>query len=153
MRKNRNYVASEVTIKHVHELLQLMAVMTQDNRFDDIYSPDMERRRITFVLALHIFALSDNLTAAQTLCQIKKPAAHRPKGRVVPLAHGYKLCCSLWRSWRRITVSMIYTAQIWKGGPWPCRQSGTTGTWIQTWQRVQCGCHFFSSISESNLFL
>ena len=27
MRKNKNYVASEVTIKHVHELLQLMAVM------------------------------------------------------------------------------------------------------------------------------
>ena len=47
MRKNRNYVASEVTIKHVHELLQLMAVMTQDNRFDDIYSPDMERRTMT----------------------------------------------------------------------------------------------------------
>ncbi len=40
-------MASEVTIKHVHELLQLMAVMTQDNRFDDIYSPDMERRTMT----------------------------------------------------------------------------------------------------------
>jgi len=47
MRKNRNYVASEVTIKHVHELLQLMAVMTQDNRFENIYSPDMERRAMT----------------------------------------------------------------------------------------------------------
>lgn len=40
-------MASEVTIKHVHELLQLMAVMTQDSRFDDIYSPDMERRTMT----------------------------------------------------------------------------------------------------------
>lgn len=47
MRKNKNYVASEVTIKHVHELLQLMAVMTQDNRFEKVYSPDMERRTIT----------------------------------------------------------------------------------------------------------
>ena len=47
MRKNKNYVASEVTIKHVHELLQLMAVMTQDSRFEDVYSPDMERREMT----------------------------------------------------------------------------------------------------------
>lgn len=47
MRKNKNYVASEVTIKHVHELLQLMAVMTQDNRFENVYSPDMERRTMT----------------------------------------------------------------------------------------------------------
>ena len=27
-----------------HELLQLMSVMTRDNRFADVYSPDMERR-------------------------------------------------------------------------------------------------------------
>ena len=40
-------MASEVTIKHVHELLQLMAVMTQDSRFEDVYSPDMERREMT----------------------------------------------------------------------------------------------------------
>lgn len=44
MRKNKDYAASEVTIKHVHELLQLMAVMTRDNRFEDVYDPDMERR-------------------------------------------------------------------------------------------------------------
>lgn len=47
MRKNRNYVAPEATIKHVHELLQLMSVMTRDNRFEDVYSPDMERRTTT----------------------------------------------------------------------------------------------------------
>lgn len=47
MRENKRYVASEVTIKHVHELLQLMAVMTQDNRFESIYNPDMERRATT----------------------------------------------------------------------------------------------------------
>lgn len=47
MRKNKDYVASAVTIKHVHELLQLMAVMTQDNRFEKVYSPDMERRMVT----------------------------------------------------------------------------------------------------------
>ena len=44
MRKNRNYTAPETTINHVHELLQLMSVMTRDNRFADVYSPDMERR-------------------------------------------------------------------------------------------------------------
>lgn len=44
MRKNRNYIAPETTIDHVHELLQLMSVMTRDSRFDDVYSPDMERR-------------------------------------------------------------------------------------------------------------
>lgn len=47
MRKNKNYIASEVTIKHVHELLQLMAVMTQDNRFEKVYNSDMERRETT----------------------------------------------------------------------------------------------------------
>lgn len=44
MRKNRSYTAPGTTIKHVHELLQLMSVMTRDNRFEDVYSPDMERR-------------------------------------------------------------------------------------------------------------
>lgn len=62
MRKNRNYVASEVTIKHVHELLQLMAVMTQDNRFDDIYSPDMERRTMTMCEVLMNYLLTNNRT-------------------------------------------------------------------------------------------
>ena len=42
MRKNKDYTAPEATIKHVHELLQLMAVMTKDSRFEDVYSPDME---------------------------------------------------------------------------------------------------------------
>ena len=44
MRKNRNYVAPETTIKHVHELLQLMSVMTKDYRFEEVYHPDMERK-------------------------------------------------------------------------------------------------------------
>ena len=47
MRKNKSYEASEVTIKHVHELLQLMSVMTRDNRFESVYSPDMEGRETT----------------------------------------------------------------------------------------------------------
>lgn len=47
MQKNRDYTPSEATIKHVHELLQLMAVMTQDNRFENVYSLDMERRNMT----------------------------------------------------------------------------------------------------------
>ena len=46
MRKNRSYTASKIMIKHVHELLQLMSVMTQDNRFADGHSLDMEGRRI-----------------------------------------------------------------------------------------------------------
>ncbi|WP_300715276.1 hypothetical protein [uncultured Acetatifactor sp.] len=55
-------MASEVTIKHVHELLQLMAVMTQDNRFDDIYSPDMERRTMTMCEVLMNYLLTNNRT-------------------------------------------------------------------------------------------
>ncbi len=47
MRKNKNYIAPEATIKHVHELLQLMSVMTKDNRFEDAYNPEMERRETT----------------------------------------------------------------------------------------------------------
>lgn len=52
IRKDKNYVALEVTIKHVQELLQLMAVMTKDNRFEDVYSPDMERRTMTMCKVL-----------------------------------------------------------------------------------------------------
>ena len=44
MRKNRDYKAPETTIKHVHELLQLMSVMTKDGRFEGAYSQEMERR-------------------------------------------------------------------------------------------------------------
>ena len=42
MRKNRDYTAPDTTMKHVHELLQLMSVMTRDNRFKDVYSTEME---------------------------------------------------------------------------------------------------------------
>lgn len=42
MRKNHDYIAPDTTIKHVHELLQLMSVMTKDNRFKDVYNPDMK---------------------------------------------------------------------------------------------------------------
>ena len=35
MRKNRGYVPSKETITHVHEVLQLMSVMTNDSRFED----------------------------------------------------------------------------------------------------------------------
>lgn len=44
MRKNKNYIAPDTTINHVHELLQLMTAMTQDNRFDNVYDPELERR-------------------------------------------------------------------------------------------------------------
>lgn len=47
MRKSKNYIASETTIKHVHELLQLMSVMTKDNRYENAYSSEMERRETT----------------------------------------------------------------------------------------------------------
>ncbi|HBA97935.1 MAG TPA: transposase, partial [Lachnospiraceae bacterium] len=36
MRKNNCYVAKPETIKHVHELLELMAVLTDDRRFVDV---------------------------------------------------------------------------------------------------------------------
>ena len=44
MRKNQNYVAPATTIQHVHELLQLMSVMTKDYRFEEVYHPNMERK-------------------------------------------------------------------------------------------------------------
>lgn len=47
MRKNKNYIAPQIMIKHVHELLQLMSVMTRDCRFENVYSPEMERRDTT----------------------------------------------------------------------------------------------------------
>jgi len=38
MRKNNSYVAKPETIKHVHELLELMSVLTNDQRFVDVYN-------------------------------------------------------------------------------------------------------------------
>ncbi|MBR1696001.1 MAG: Rpn family recombination-promoting nuclease/putative transposase [Selenomonas sp.] len=37
MRKNKQYEPPEETIKHVHEFLQLMSVMTGDSRYEDVY--------------------------------------------------------------------------------------------------------------------
>lgn len=33
MRKNKKYVPSEITIRHVYEILELMAIMTGDDQF------------------------------------------------------------------------------------------------------------------------
>lgn len=45
MQRKQDYVAPDATIRHVHEFLQLMAAMTGDNRYEEIYSPEMERRQ------------------------------------------------------------------------------------------------------------
>jgi len=37
MRENRDYVPNRETIRHVQEVLQLMAVMTADTRFEEAY--------------------------------------------------------------------------------------------------------------------
>lgn len=47
MRKNKDYVASKIAIKHAHELLQMMSVMTQDNRFENIYNSEIEGSTMT----------------------------------------------------------------------------------------------------------
>ncbi len=44
MQRKQDYVAPDATIQHVHEFLQLMAAMTGDHRYEEIYSSDMERR-------------------------------------------------------------------------------------------------------------
>lgn len=36
MRKNKNYVPSKIQITHVREVLQLMSVLTKDNRFEEV---------------------------------------------------------------------------------------------------------------------
>ncbi|MBR3623208.1 MAG: Rpn family recombination-promoting nuclease/putative transposase [Selenomonadaceae bacterium] len=43
MRKNRDYKPSPDTIRHVQEVLQLMSVMTDDNRFEEACNEIMER--------------------------------------------------------------------------------------------------------------
>lgn len=52
MRKNKDYVAPDATIRHVHELLQLMTVMTGDNRYENAYSKEMERGQTTMCKVL-----------------------------------------------------------------------------------------------------
>lgn len=47
MRKNRDYKAPATTITHVHELLQLMSIMTKDSRFEDAYNQEMEGGKVS----------------------------------------------------------------------------------------------------------
>ena len=54
MRKNKKYVAPDVTIQHVHELLQLMSILTQDHRFEDVYNPELKGGMISMCEALDI---------------------------------------------------------------------------------------------------
>jgi len=44
MRKNKEYTPPTETIKHVHEFLQLMSVMTGDRRYEEVYNGQMEGR-------------------------------------------------------------------------------------------------------------
>ena len=39
VRKNKEYKPSAETIRHVHEVLQLMAVLTKDRRFEEVQIP------------------------------------------------------------------------------------------------------------------
>lgn len=41
VRKNKEYKPSAETIRHVHEVLQLMAVLTKDRRFEEVQIPPM----------------------------------------------------------------------------------------------------------------
>lgn len=45
-RKNKKYIAPQEHIIHVHEFLQLMAVLTGDQRFEQTWNKDMEGRPI-----------------------------------------------------------------------------------------------------------
>ncbi len=42
MRKNKGYTPPKESIRHVHEFLQLMSVMTGDNRYEETYNEQME---------------------------------------------------------------------------------------------------------------
>ena len=44
MRKNKEYTPPTENIKHVHEFLQLMSVMTGDHRYEEAYNSQMEGR-------------------------------------------------------------------------------------------------------------
>jgi len=91
MRKNGNYAAPQTTINHVHELLQLMSVMTKDNRYEEVYSPDMERGQTTMcelldrvekkgedtILSLIRYLLSNNLT--EDIKRVTEDEAYRDK--------------------------------------------------------------------------
>lgn len=46
LQRRQDYVAPDTTIRHVHEFLQLMSVMTGDNRYEEVYSSDMEGRQV-----------------------------------------------------------------------------------------------------------
>jgi len=91
MRKNGNYVAPQTTINHVHELLQLMSVMTKDNRYEEAYSPDMERGQTTMcevldrvekkgedtILSLIRYLLSNNRT--EDIKKVTEDEAYRKR--------------------------------------------------------------------------
>ena len=47
VRKNKDYIPSKETITHVHEVLQLMAALTNDRRFEDIQNETEKGERQT----------------------------------------------------------------------------------------------------------
>ena len=53
MRKNRDYKPSAEVIKHVHETLQLMSVLTGDNRFEEAQEP-----------------IGTSVTGGKTMCEV-----------------------------------------------------------------------------------
>lgn len=46
MRENGDYVPSKATIRHVHEVMRLMAVMTGDTRFEEVYQEGAEGKNM-----------------------------------------------------------------------------------------------------------
>ena len=47
MRKNRNYKPSKQQFQHVKEVLQMMSVLTNDRRFEEICNSSEEMRELT----------------------------------------------------------------------------------------------------------
>ena len=49
MRKNKDYVPSNIQMTHVREVLQLMSVLTKDNRFEEAYNEFEEGKEIRYM--------------------------------------------------------------------------------------------------------
>ena len=96
MRKNRNYRPSQETIRHVDEVLKLLAILTQDDRFEDAVNQEQKKGKVktmcealdraeargresAMLQAIRSLMKTMKLTAEQAMESLEIPAEEREK--------------------------------------------------------------------------
>ena len=96
MRKNRDYQPSQETMRHVDEVLKLLAILTQDDRFEDAVNQEQKKGKVktmcealdraeargresAMLQAIRSLMKTMKWTAEQAMEMLKVPEAERAK--------------------------------------------------------------------------